>query len=526
MANHKVQTSQESNLDRSLKLIVKTSAIVFIGLILSKILGYAYRIIIARYYGPEVYGLFSLALTICGLFATIATFGLSDGLTRFIPVYRAKNQSNEIRYIFNKVLKFSIISGLISGILLFTLSNFIAVNIFHDANLSSILKLFSFMVFLAPLLNAYTSILRAFEQISSYSFIMNILQNILRVATLGLLVWIGLFSAENTITLAYILAAVLTLVSTYVICRYKVAQIFGSHNIQPGEKIHKPLFAYSWPIMFYAIISMMFYWIDSFSLGYYKSALEVGLYNAAVPIAMLIGLIPEIFMQLFFPMINREYSSKNHKLIEQLSKQVTKWIFIAVLPIFILLFFFPGAALNILFGSEYLLAENALRILLIGSFISAIFIVSNNLISMLGKSKLVLMNIIIACVLNLVLNSFLVPMQTIFSLNNSNGLVGASLATMISVIVFNLLFFIQVKHYLSFTPLRRKMLTILVISFVPTFLLFYLQSKIPLNIFSIILVSGLFFLTYGVLMLIFRSFDENDWMIIKAIFRKIFNPLK
>jgi O-antigen/teichoic acid export membrane protein len=520
------ESLDKENLDKSLKLIVKTSFIVFIGLVLSKLLGYAYRIIIARYYGPETYGVFSLALTIYGLFSIIAVLGLSDGLLRFIPIYNAKNQTDEIRYLFRKVLKFSLVSGVIAGILLFFFSDFIAISIFHNQSLSTLLKLFSIMVVLAPLINMYLTSLRALEHIGWYSFILNILQNIIRVAVLAVFIWSGVMSASNTVTVAYILSSAIVLIITYIVCRYKVALIFGKSKIKNNPQINKEVFSYSWPIMFYSIISMMFYWIDSFSIGYYKSALEVGLYNAAVPIAMLLGFFPEIFMQLFFPLINREYSAKNVLLIEQLSKQVTKWIFIAVLPIFILLFFFPGAALNTLFGPEYLVAENALRILLIGSFISAIFIVSNQLISMTGKSKLVLMNIIIACILNLVLNSFLVPMQNIFFLDNSNGLVGASLATMISVVIFNLLFFIQVKKHLSFTPLRRKMITISLVSLIPTFLLFYLRETIPLTPLSIVLVSALYFLIYGILIIISHALDDKDWMIIKSIFRKVFNPSK
>ena len=48
---------KESNFNKSLSILAKSSIWVFAGVILSKILGYAYRIIVARYYGPEVYGL-------------------------------------------------------------------------------------------------------------------------------------------------------------------------------------------------------------------------------------------------------------------------------------------------------------------------------------------------------------------------------------------------------------------------------------------------------------------------------------
>ena len=57
-------TKTQKEIDKGLKLIAKSSVIIFIGLIFSKIFTYAYRIIIARHFGPETYGLFSLAMIV------------------------------------------------------------------------------------------------------------------------------------------------------------------------------------------------------------------------------------------------------------------------------------------------------------------------------------------------------------------------------------------------------------------------------------------------------------------------------
>jgi O-antigen/teichoic acid export membrane protein len=337
MKKEKTAVVQETVLDSSLKLIVKTSFIVFIGLFLSKILGYAYRIIIARYFGPEVYGLFSLAITIGGLCTSLAAFGYSDGLLRYIPLLRAKNKTNEINYLIRKTLKFYIVAGIASAILLFVLSDFIAVTIFHDFSLSIFIKVIGLNVLLSLLLNIYLCSLRSFEHIGWYSFIFNIFQNVARVGLLLLLILMGLKSSGSIVVWAYVFASVLTLIFSYIVARYKISQMFQGYKKQDYSKINSEFFHYSWPIVFYSIVGLLFYWIDSFSLGFYKSAYEVGLYNAAVPIAMLIAIVPEIFMQLFFPMITREYSSKNYELIKSLSKQVSKWIFIAYFHPYILL---------------------------------------------------------------------------------------------------------------------------------------------------------------------------------------------
>lgn len=510
-----------NGLQKSLKLLVKTSFVVFIGISLSKILGYFYRALIARYYGPEVYGLFSIALMVSGWFIALSALGLLEGLMRFIPLYRGKKELAKISYI----LKFSTvvlgITSILSGALMFLLADFISINLFHNSALIIYIKLFSIAVPITTLASIFLVLLRAFEEIAWYSFIFNILQNILKVLFLGLFVFLGIGS--NATSLSYLIGIFGIFIVAYIVCKYKLPHVFGLHELNADERnlVQRELTRYSLPLLFFAVISTIFYWIDSFSIGYFRGATEVGFYNAAVPIAALLAITPELFMQLFFPMITREYSKKNLALIEQLSKQVAKWILIVNIPIFAVLLVFPGAAINILFGSQYLVAQNALRILAIGTLVSAIFIVSNYLMSMIGKSKLILVNIVIASVINLVLNVILVPMQKVWFLDNTYGLVGASVATLISVLVFNLLFVIQTHRYLSIVPLRRKMITLLLIAIIPTGLLFYLRTIFVSNdLFTLAILFLIFLIVYAVLILVCGVLDENDRGIITGIYRK------
>ena len=516
--------NNDKPLDDSLKLLAKTSIIVFIGVFLSKILAYAFRVIIARYYGPEVYGLFSLVTMILGMIMTISILGLISGLSRFIPQYRGKKENDKISYIINFTNKILLATSIFSAILLFFLSEFIAINIFHNTELISLIKILSFFVPIAVLSGTFLEALRGYELISSYSFIFNILQNIVRVLTLIILVMLG-FQASATV-IAYCLGFLTVLVASYLICRYKIPELFVKSKLSEKEKleVRKSFFSYSFPLLFFSIVSMLFYWIDSFFIGYFKGVESVGFYNAAVPIALLLGIMPELFMQLFFPMINRHYSNKNFELIKQLSKQLGKWVFMVNLPIFILIFVFPGAAINILFGSQYLVAQTTLRILIFGSFVASIAVISNNLLSMAGKSKLVLVNIVFATIANIILNLILIPMPLILGMDNSLGINGAAIATAISMIFLNTLFFIQSKKHLGIMPLRMKMINIFLIGTISASILIYLRSIFESsNIFLIASLAIGFLGVYGLLILISKSLDENDWSIIKAVWRKIRN---
>ena len=95
----KNKSRDQESIDNSLKLLVKTSFFVFIGIMISKLITYIYRILIARYLGPEIYGIFSLASMIFGWFAAFFSFGLADGLLRYISLYRAKRNKGEINYL-------------------------------------------------------------------------------------------------------------------------------------------------------------------------------------------------------------------------------------------------------------------------------------------------------------------------------------------------------------------------------------------------------------------------------------------
>jgi len=363
------------------------------------------------------------------------------------------------------------------------------------------------------------TILRAYEEVKWFSFIFNIFQNAVKLLFLIALVFLGI--GPNSLPISYVIGVGSMAAISYIVARYKISELFGPAIISKNKKEIKELMIYSIPLFLSGFISTAFYWIDSFFLGLFKGTYSVGIYNAVIPISLLLLNTPEIFMQLFFPLVTRAYARKDISTIRELSKQVSKWIFIINLPIFILLIVFPGAAINILFGSQYLPAENSLRILAIGSFIMSILLVSNQLISMAGKSKISLMNITIVSLLNATLNFLLIPMEKITFLDNPFGVNGAALATSASMIVLGLLFLFEGKHYIKVIPLRRKMFSIGLISLIPLLILFFLKTKIEINIFTLILLTLLFLLVYIVLIFLVNGLDKNDRIIVKNIVNKL-----
>ncbi|MEK6894841.1 MAG: flippase [Nanoarchaeota archaeon] len=499
--------NNNKDLNKSLKMLARGSLIVLIGVLISKILTYLYKIVIARTFGPEIFGVFSLSLTVFSIFITLGSLGLSEGLLRYIALYKGIGGS-KVKHLIKFSIIISLFSGLIGATILFIFAETISVNLFNSYNMTLFLKVFSIAIPISILSNIFLSILKAYEKVTLYTFIVNIFSNGIKVLLLIIFILVGL--KENAILSSYFISILGVAILSYIGCKKVLVRLLYEKDIASNEKkrLNREFFSYSWPILFLGAINILFYWIDSFVIGYFKTATDVGFYNVSFTLVALFGIAPELFMQLFFPIIVREYSKKRIEMIRELSKQVVKWIFILNLPLLIIMFIFPGAVINILFGQEFLAAESSLRILAVAGAFSSFSTLMNNLLSMKGKSKTILMNIIVTSIINLVLNIILVP---------SYGIVGAAIGTSISWIILNLMLFVEVKRQVSIIPLRRKMLKIAIASIIPTILLTVIKYYISVNLFTLIILTLLFVFLYLVLIFKMGCLDKNDLEILNNI---------
>ncbi|MEK6873201.1 MAG: flippase [Nanoarchaeota archaeon] len=526
IASREARFTTEKKFNNILELMFKTSIFVLFGILVSKLFSYLYKIIIARYLGANLYGLYSLSIAIIVFFAAISGLGLSEGALRYISLYRGKNEPSKTRYVFSVCYKLLLISTIIVALITFFLADFISLTIFKNENLIIFIKIFSILIPIWVFSIFFMNIMIAHEKVKQQTALEKILQSSTKLFFLIFFIFLGL--KTNAVIFSFFLGVFVFFLSTFLYCRYKLSDVFLKSEIRKQEKkeILKGIFSYSIPLMFFWLISSIFYYLDSIMIGFFKTAFEVGLYNTAVPIAVLLAITPELFIQLFFPIITKEYARKNISLIKKLSVQIGKWIFIINLPVFFLMIFFPGAIINLLFGADYLEATNALRFLLIGNLFSSLFIISDKLLSMAGKTKTLLMDLSISVIANFILNIILVPRPYIFGIDNLNGISGAAIATTISLILFNLLLLFHAKYHTSIVPLGKEFFRIFFISLIPISILFILKSFIEITLISMILITITFFTSYVLLLFLMKGLDRSDLIIIKTFKDKFLTRVK
>ncbi len=502
--------NNDGRLDHSLKILAKSSFIVFIGVLFSKVFSYVYRIIIAREFGPETYGIFSLAMMVSGLFIVFSSMGIGDGLTRYIPLYRGKNQKEKIKYLIRRFAKIFFISGIAATVLMLILSQFIANKIFNEPELYEFLVIFSFIIPINLFLTILISSLKGYEKIGWYSFLSNILIPLSNLVLILLFMFMGI--GVYSVILSYVLGELIVLILSFIVTKKQIPEIFEKIKKSKEKGLLKEVILYSFPLFLAGMSWKLFKWGDSFVIGLFKSVADVGIYNAAVPVAMLLAMAPQLFMQLFFPLITRFYSQGDKKTISEIAKQTSKWIFILNIPLLVLFIVFPTEFLRIFFGEVYIPAANSLRFISIGVFFLSFFEISYRLIAMKGLSKILLIDIVSISVLNVLLNMLLVPYM---------GISGAAIATMFSYILLSFVGAYQSARYLSIIPLDKKMLNISFAAIIPLIILILIKGLVPQGILSFIILSIFFSLVYFSLVFIFNGLDKNDIMIINASLRKL-----
>jgi O-antigen/teichoic acid export membrane protein len=501
----------EERFNHLLKTFAKSSLIILFGVFLSKIFTYLYKGAIARAFNPEVYGMFSLAVIVAGVFLSFSSLGLQNGILRYIAFYRGKDKKDRITYLFRIALSVVIPFSIVAGVIMFLTSDLIATSIFHNPNLSIFLKWFALFIPLSSIGGLFHVAIQAYEKVSWYSFIGNILVTSVQLIFLFIFLF---FDLKNlAVIFSYLLGALSVFIVSWLVCKVKISELFIKPRLEKKIKkeLIKKLFSYSCPIMFFGFAVFVFSWIDSFMIGYFQTISDVGIYNAAITLSLLLGVIPSLFLQFFIPVITREYSKGNFSLIKDLSKQVNKWIFLLNLPLLIILLFFPGAVLNVLFGSDYLGAKNVLRLLSIGVFTYYLSSISENILLVIEKSKITLLNLIIASTLNVCLNFLFIPKY---------GINGAAFATMISYFAWSLLLIISAKKHASIIPFKLKMVKIFFVSLIPIGVVFAIKSFINMTTLAAILLGILFILLYVLSILITKCLDKNDIMIINTIKEK------
>ena len=415
---------------------LKFTTINTLGGIFNKASRYLIVIVLIKVLKTTGYGYYTIGLTVISIGLIFAKVGLHYGVFRFIPIYIGQNNIGKIKGVISFSLKFVAISSIAISLLLFYSSEFIAVVLFKKPDLIRYIKLFSLTIPITALSGIVINVFKGFGVIKLKVFIEDLIVNISKIILFALCLYFG-FGA-NGIVLSYLISAFLGLI----IGIYFLLKLFPdlkSKNIK-SEVNKNEILAYSGPLFISSFLAIILNRIDILMLSFYLPADQVGIYSIANRLAVLVFFIASSTFAIFSPTIAKYFGVKDRGEIQRLLNYFTRGVLIATIPIFLIITIFNKDVLAV-FGEECVTGSPALVILASSFLINSIFGFAGQVLGVVGRSKLILINSIGASILNIVLNVVLIKRY---------GIVGAAFATGFSIVVVNIARVIEIfflEHY-------------------------------------------------------------------------------
>ena len=402
------------------------------------------------------------------------------------------------------VFNLSIPLSVVLAVTLFIFSDWISLTFFKNENLSLIIKIISVSLPFNAIREILFNSFKGFQNVKYEVYCKSIGENVSKIA-LTLVFFLFGFKLLGA-TIAYVLAIIISFVLAFYFLEKKLFSLF---KIRLSKySFNKELLVYSIPLLFGNFIFSLILWTDTLMIGYFLPESDVGIYNAAIPTAFLMFMIPYALLTLFLPILTELYSKDKKEDFKSVYKVITKWVFLLNLVLLSSFLLFSKEILGILFGNEYIIGASSLVVLAIGYFIGYTSSSGQSVLLVLKKTKLILFNTVIMAVGNIILNILLIPKY---------GILGAAIATASIFVIRFILVTIESIWITKIVPFSFNYIKLLFSIGVSSVLIFYISKLYSINILTLVLTLIFLVLVYGSLLLITKALEKEDVMILRAI---------
>jgi len=381
----------------------------FVEQILRMLAGFFVGVWIARYLGPEKYGIFSYALAFVAIFQGIAKLGL-DGI-----VVRDIVREPEKTYIYlGTSFWLKLVAGIFTFLLIFVISwltadtfqTFLFINIIAAGIIFQSFEVVDFY-YQATVQAKYISIRKIIQ------LVLSSLIKIYLVLIKADLIWFVLVTLFDAVSMA---------IFSWLIYKKQKQPEFLKYF---DKFLAKKLIRDSFPLLLSSIAIMIYMRIDQVMIKNMLGDREVGLYSAAVKLVEIWYFIPMIITSSLFPAIVNAKKVSEELYYQRLN---LLFAFLTYISLLISLFtvFYSKDIIKFLYSEKYLESSAVLSISIWATIFVYIGVGTSQWLITENLQKLSFYRTLYGAIINIILNLLLIPiMQT----------KGAALATVISYAV-------------------------------------------------------------------------------------------
>jgi len=389
--------------------------------IFGAILQFGFSFAIARLLGPYGAGLYFVAISVLAILTTIARVGLDRASLRFIAIDNNRLNWDSIRAIHQTTIIMIVLLGTVISVAIYVSAPWIANSLLSIPEALPLLRIGSLGIVPLSLIAVFAEHIRGLMSFRWSFFVSDIALVLISLILLPTLV--SVFGIVGSV-MAYVIGALVTLMVAWIIWLHLMSS-------KPRTTIAhvdvRQLLMTGIPIFWIAVANLSMTKADAFIVSLWLDPVDVGVYSIARRVAGSISFVMLAVNGVTAPRFAVAHKQNDHEKLQKLAQRSSRLMVLGMLPIVVLLVSMPRLILG-LFGEGFVRGVLPMLLLSGGQLISAVAGPVGYLLTMTGYEKDARNIVLVSTLLNLLLMIVLVPMF---------GIIGAAVATVISITVNN-----------------------------------------------------------------------------------------
>lgn len=469
--------------------------------ILPALIGFLTVPLLTKIFQPLEYGNYILVISIISFLSIFVETLWGNPITRFFIVF--KNKNNLITFYDTIIL-----SSVISIVMIVVLSLFI-LNIININSQLNYLIIFGTLLFIfSALFGVFKRILIVREKSGMYSLFVGV------QALLGFLVGVIFIIVFNIGIVGMIwgnmisFLIILPFIYQVAFKRFYLGKTFSTNVVKKFLKFGVPL-----------VIGNLAAWIlslsDRYIIEFFKGSMEVGIYSASYGISeQSITVIWTLFMTASYPLIVRTWENHGEKATQSYITRLTRYFLLITIPAVIGLSVLAKQVIMLLTSPAYYEGYIIIPIILIGALFLGLQWWAQLGLLLHNKTNKITITILIAGIINILLNFILVPYY---------GFLGAAISTLISYFILFLIMLRISNKLLSWRFPMNSFIRIIISSVFMGLIVYIISSFLSITLFNLIILIIIGFITYFLILLIFKEFKTEEIEILKEYVDNLFD---
>ncbi len=434
--------------DRNLLHVAKQTSGVMSSRAIGMAIGLASNVVFARMLGADLLGVYVLASTTLLFVSLVASMGIGHTLVRFVPVSLSRGNKSGAAGVFRAGTRLVMAASVAFAVLLFVLRGVLSGPVFKEPRLAGIMPIVAIGTLGATFQLVLGQTLRALRRTAQESFCLEIVNKTSKLAIFLALAGLGL--GLKGITIAFVAAYFISAGTMLILILRQAPYLLSGPASLPAPR--REIAAFASMMLFVGFMNYSLSISDRVMLGILGTSQDVGIYNTAFLISNVLALVFMGFNASFAPVISELYHNNKRLELRSLYSSLTRGILIIIIPAFCWLIGFGDDLLRV-FGPEFVGGYVALVVLGVSVVVRCLVGTVGTMLVMSGHQKFNAANIVIVTAMNVGLNLLLIPRY---------GLLGAAIATAVSVSIIDTVGLIEVRLLIKIHPYRRAFLKVAV----------------------------------------------------------------